>query len=135
MKKWAFIALLCLGGCASVPPAKVDARMAMWQGVSAEALMDKWGVPSQTTKVEGQDWLVYRNTQTSAKPTIGLGVGGGSGNVFGSLGTTLGGGPSTTGCTRQVVIGNDGKVSRIRWQGDPKLCWKLTPEPTAAGSH
>ncbi|MED5525549.1 MAG: hypothetical protein VX447_12465 [Pseudomonadota bacterium] len=131
MKKWAFLMALGLGACTSVPPEGVDARMHQWQGYSAEALMDKWGVPAQTNKVEGQDWLIYRDTKTGSKPSIGIGLGGGSGNVFGSLGTVFGGGPSVDGCTRQVVV-VDGKVSQIRWQGDPKLCWELTPSPTGS---
>ncbi|EKE76670.1 hypothetical protein B3C1_03715 [Gallaecimonas xiamenensis 3-C-1] len=120
--------VLALAACTSVPPEGVDARMQRWQGYPVEALMDKWGVPAQTTKVEGQDWLIYRDSRSSSKPSIGVGVGGGSGNVFGSIGTVFGGGRSSDGCTRQVVVA-DGKVAQIRWQGDPKLCWELTPVP------
>lgn len=125
MKRLALVVLLGLAGCASVSPATVNSRMQSWYGVSADALMDKWGVPAQTNKVDGQDWLIYRQSQQSSSPSVGIGIGGGGGHVFGSVGTVFGG-SKTTGCVRQVVV-MAGKVVQIRWQGDPQLCLKLTP--------
>ncbi|WKE63985.1 hypothetical protein PVT67_09765 [Gallaecimonas kandeliae] len=131
MKKLLLLPLLVLGACSTVPPEGVDARMRQWQGYTAEALMDKWGVPAQTTKVEDQDWLIYRDSRSSHRPAVSVGVGGGSGHVFGSIGTLFGGGAKVDGCVRQVQLLN-GKVAQIRWQGDPKLCWELTPSPVGA---
>ncbi|WP_341503743.1 hypothetical protein [Gallaecimonas sp. GXIMD4217] len=125
--------LLVLAACTSVSPAGVDARLGQWYGQPVERLLDKWGVPDRVEQLEpGRSWLVYQNRKRGSGPHVGLGVGAGSGNVFGSVSTLLYAGPDS--CTRQVESRN-GRVSKIRWQGDAKLCWELSPAPAAQGGQ
>ncbi|MBI2381595.1 MAG: hypothetical protein HYV16_12670 [Gammaproteobacteria bacterium] len=127
---------LGLTACASVQPAHVDARMQAWEGVHIETLMDAWGPPDREYEAAGRQFFSWssQRRERGGGPTMGVGVGGGGGHVGVSVGTLFGlGGGGGGVCTRSAELDQDGRVVRLRWNGDPDYCDKLTPRRTSGG--
>lgn len=117
-----FAATLALTGCASAPPAEVDAHFLAWQSAQIDELIQAWGVPQQSREVAGKHYAEWTKQDVSSSPRFSIGLGGFGGNVGGGVGTSFGGGDKHDFCSVQAEHDADGRVYVIRWTGDTDIC-------------
>ncbi len=122
-----FFAALILTACAGVPPAEVDSQLGAWKGAHIDELIQAWGVPTGERTINDVRYAEWRSRRISSSPAISVGVGGGGNRGFGSVGTTVGGGPEENTCFRQAAYDQQGIVTRLTWNGDATTCSEAIP--------
>lgn len=130
--RWSLVVLiLTLAGCASMSPAQVDAKMRSWEGLHINELMNAWGPPTNQYEAAGKQyfsWTSQERPSGNASPSVGVSAGSYGGHMGISLGTVFSTGNSGPQmCVRSAELDASGKVSSIRWSGDPDYCDKVTP--------
>lgn len=123
------LAVAMMAGCASVPPAEVDAKMRAWEGIHINELMNAWGPPTNQYQAAGHQYFSWSSQSTdSGGPSFGIGLGSYGTHSGGSVGTSVGGGYKTVNCQRSAELDPAGKVVAIRWNGDSTYCNEVTPK-------
>lgn len=113
---------IVLAGCASAPPAEVDAHFAAWQSAQVDELVQAWGVLQQSREVAGKHYAEWTKQDVSSSPSFSIGIGGFGNRVGGGVSTGFGGGDEHNFCSVQAEHDSDGRVAVIRWNGDTDIC-------------
>lgn len=115
-----------LSGCVSLKQA--DERILAWQSSNLDDLIQAWGLPTKEVTVASRNYLVWNNEKQSSDVGVGitLGTGGRHGGI--SLTTLLGGDAEQNMCSRVVEIDEERNILGIQWNGEPSLCFDVTPE-------
>ena len=120
------IFLLTLTACVSMQEA--DNRVLAWQTTNLDTLIQAWGLPDKEQVIASRKFYVWNSLDNSTGPTIGVSVGTGGRRGGISLGTLLGGDSEQNYCSRVVEVDANDNIVGIQWNGDPALCYEVTPE-------
>lgn len=120
------VLLALLTGCVTMQEA--DARVQAWNKTELNTLIKAWGLPDKEQVIGQRKFYVWNSLDNSNNPTIGisLGTGGRRGGI--SLGTILGGDAEQNYCSRVVEVDANENIIGIQWNGEPSLCYEVTPE-------
>lgn len=126
--KYILIIILALTLTACVTMQQADARVQAWQETTLDTLIKAWGLPDKEQTIASRKFYVWNSLDDSTSPTVGisLGTGGRHGGI--SLGTLLGGDSEQNYCSRVVEVDANDNIIGIQWNGEPSLCYEVTPE-------
>ena len=126
--KYLLTALIALSLTACVSMQDADTRVQAWKNTQLNTLIKAWGLPDKEQVIANRKFYVWNTLADSSSPTIGISVGTGGRRGGISLGTILGGDSEQNYCSRVVEVDANDNIIGIQWNGDPSLCFDVTPE-------
>lgn len=126
--KHLFIIVLMFTLSACVTLEDADKRVQAWKNTELNTLIKAWGLPDKEQVISQRKFYVWNSLADSNSPSIGISVGTGGRHGGISLGTILGGNTEQNFCSRVVEVDANDNIIGIQWNGDPAVCYDVTPE-------